>query len=64
MNAVAERFVGSVRREALDYFLLIHENQIMNILKKNIGYYYSMRSHQGKAQRVPIGYKFKSNERV
>ncbi|MCZ6575224.1 MAG: hypothetical protein O6950_02035 [Gammaproteobacteria bacterium] len=28
MNAIAERFIGSVRREALDYFLLISEQQI------------------------------------
>ncbi len=36
MNAIAERFVGSVRREALNYFLLINEKQIMNILKEYI----------------------------
>ena len=36
MNAIAERFVGSIRREALDYFLLINEKQIMNILKEYI----------------------------
>ena len=29
MNALAERFIGSVRREALDYYLLISEKQIM-----------------------------------
>ncbi len=28
MNALAERFVGSVRREASDYYLLISEKQI------------------------------------
>ena len=32
MNAIAERFVGSIRREALDYVILFHENQIKNIL--------------------------------
>ena len=38
MNAVAERFIGSARREALDYFLLFNENQIVNILKEYIDY--------------------------
>ncbi len=36
MNAIAERYVGSVRREAMDYFLLIREKQIMNILQEYI----------------------------
>ena len=36
MNAIAERFIGSVRREALDYFLLISEQQILNILQEYI----------------------------
>lgn len=37
MNAVAERFVGSVRREALDHFLLINRSQIKAILTEYIG---------------------------
>jgi transposase InsO family protein len=57
MNALAERFVGSVRRESLDYYLLIREKQIMNILKKYIDYYNSKRPHQGLEQRIPMGYK-------
>jgi hypothetical protein len=31
MNALAERFVGSVHRESLDYYLLINEKQIKRI---------------------------------
>ncbi len=57
MNAIAERFVGSIRREALDYFLLINEKQIMNVLVEYIEYYNSKRPHQGIAQLVPMGYK-------
>ena len=64
MNAIAERFVGSVRREALDYFIFIHEKQIKNILKEYIDYYNSMRPHQGIAQRIPNGYQAESNGRV
>jgi len=61
MNALAERFVGSTRREALDYFLLFNENQIMKILKEYIDYYNSKRPHQGMDHRIPLGYKSQSN---
>jgi len=57
MNAIAERFIGSVRREALDNFLLISEKQILNILQEYIDYYNSQRPHQGLGQQVPEGYK-------
>ena len=56
MNSIAERFVGSVRREALDYFLLFNEKQIRNILKDYISYYNNFRPHQGIDQQVPKGY--------
>ncbi len=57
MNAFAERFVGSVRREALHYYLLINEKQIECILDKYINYYNSKRPHQGINQKVPRRYK-------
>lgn len=61
MHVIAERFVGSVRREALDYFLLICEKQILNILKEYVDYYNSKRPHQGLGQQVPEGYKPQSH---
>ena len=57
MNALAERFVGSIRREALDYYLLISEKQIEGILDEYINYYNSKRPHQGIDQKVPRMYK-------
>jgi len=56
MNAFAERFIGSVRREAFDWFILFNEAQIRNILAEYIGYYNEKRPHQGIAQKVPKGY--------
>jgi transposase InsO family protein len=64
MNAIAERFVGSVRREALDYYLLFSEKQIINILQEYIGYYNSKRPHQGINQQIPIGYSSLMNGKV
>jgi transposase InsO family protein len=48
MNAIAERFVGSVRREVLDFYILINEKQNQKILDEYINYYNSKRTHQGK----------------
>ncbi len=56
MNSIAERFVGSVRREALDYYLLINERQIRKILSEYIEYYNTKRPHQGIEQNIPMGY--------
>ena len=56
MNALAERLIGSVRREALDFYLLVSEKQIMKILHEYIDYYNSKRPHQGIEQNIPIRY--------
>ena len=64
MNALAERFVGSVRREALDYYLLMSEKQISKILKEYIDYYNTKRPHQGIRQQIPQGYEPMTHGRV
>ena len=56
MNAYAERFVSSVHREVLDNFIILHENQLRNILLQYIHYYNSQRPHQGIKQQIPDGY--------
>ena len=64
MNALVERFIGSVRREALDYYLLINEKQIKRLLQEYIKYYNSKRPHQGIDQRIPNGYKSQCYGRI
>jgi hypothetical protein len=56
MNAYAERFVSSVRREALDNFIIFNESQLRHILLQYIHYYNSRRPHQGIHQKIPDGY--------
>ena len=56
MNAIAERFIGSVHREALDYFIIINRDQLKNILKEYINYYNFKRPHQGINQKIPTNY--------
>ncbi len=57
VNAIAERWIGSVRREILDYFIIFSKKQLRNILEVYIDYYNKTRPHQGLNQRIPKGYK-------
>ena len=52
-NAVAERFLGSVRRECLDHLLLIGEAHLRRALGAYVAYFNQDRPHQGLGQRVP-----------
>jgi transposase InsO family protein len=53
MNAVAERFVGSVRRELLDHVLLVNDLHLASLVRQYQRYFNESRSHQGIGQRVP-----------
>ena len=64
INAIAERFIGSVRREALDCYWRISEKLIINILQEYIDSYNSKRPHQGIDQRIPNGYEAQTIGRV
>ena len=46
MNAFTERVIGSIRREALDHFLLISEKQVRNTVREYVDYYNHHRPHQ------------------
>ncbi len=52
MNAYTERVNGTIRREALDHFLLISEKQVRKIIMEYIDYYNHQRPHQGVG-RIP-----------
>ena len=53
MNAHVERFIGSLRREALDWFVIFGERQLRRILTEYIAYYNTRRPHQGIGQAIP-----------
>ena len=57
MNAIAERFVGSVRREALDHYIILSRAQLKTVLADYIHYYNALRPHQGLDQQPPSGYR-------
>ena len=52
-NAVCERFLGSVRRECLDYFLILNERQPYRTVRQYQAYFNHARPHQGIQQRIP-----------
>ena len=55
MNPVGERFVGSLRREALDHVLLSGEDHLRQIAAEYVRYFNRARPHQGIRQRIPDG---------
>ena len=61
MNSITERFIKSVRREILDHFIIITQNQLYSVLKEYIEYYNYKRPHQGIEQKVPKGYTYKNS---
>jgi putative transposase len=52
-NAICERMLGSVRREALDHFLILGEKHLYKTLKAYRDYYNGKRPHQGIGQTIP-----------
>jgi transposase InsO family protein len=53
-NAVAERWVRSVREECLDHLLILNQTHLRRVLNTFIDFYNTARPHQGLAQQSPI----------
>jgi putative transposase len=55
MNPVGERFVGSLRREALDHVLFLDDQHLENVARQYVCYFNTARPHQDIGQRIPDG---------
>jgi putative transposase len=55
MNAVAERWVQSVKRECLDHFVVFGEAHLRHIVQEYLTWYHRCRPHQGLGNRPPAG---------
>ena len=53
VNAFAERFVGTVRRECLDHLLIVGERHLRGVLTDWQAHYNDHRPHQGRQQQAP-----------
>jgi putative transposase len=54
-NGVAERWVGSCRRDLLDHIIAVHERHLKHLLSEYIRYYHEDRTHLGLGKGTPDG---------
>jgi putative transposase len=54
-NGVAERWVGSVRRELLDHVIVLNQRHLRRLMKDYVRYYHEDRTHLGLGKDTPEG---------
>jgi putative transposase len=52
-NGVAERWIGSVRRELLDHVVILNERHLRRLLTEYVAYYHDDRTHLGLDKATP-----------
>ncbi len=52
-NGVAERWVGSCRRDLLDHVIVLNERHLRRLMREYIRYYHEDRTHLGLAKDTP-----------
>jgi putative transposase len=54
-NGVAERWVGSCRRDLLDHVIVLNERHLKRLMTEYVRYYHEDRTHLGLAKDTPVG---------
>jgi putative transposase len=54
-NAIAERFIGTLRRECLDNLLITGPRHLAAVLQEYLAHYNTQRPHRSLGQRPPAG---------
>jgi|SRR5271165_3334049 len=54
-NGIAERWVGSVRRDLLDHVIVLNQPHLRRFLKEYVRYYHEDRTHLGLGKDTPGG---------
>ena len=52
-NGVAERWVGSCRRDLLDHIIALNESHLRRLLSQYVSYYHEDRTHLGLGKQTP-----------
>src|SRR6188508_1705187 len=55
-NAIAERFIGTLRRECLDHLLITGPRHLAVVLHEYVEHYNAHRPHRSLHQRPPAGH--------
>ncbi len=53
-NGVAERWVGTCRRDLLDHVIVLNERHLKRLLAEYVRYYHEDRTHLGLAKDTPV----------
>jgi transposase InsO family protein len=53
-NAIAERFVGTLRRECLDHVFIFNERHLQKVVDEFVAYYNQQRPHRSLNQKPPL----------
>ena len=54
-NGVAERWVGSCRRDLLNHVIILNERHLKRLMSSYLLYYHEDRTHLGLAKDTPAG---------
>ena len=54
-NGIAERWVGSCRRELLDHVIVLNEAHLRRLLREYVSYYHQDRTHDALSKETPEG---------
>jgi putative transposase len=54
-NGIAERFIGSCRRDLLDHVISLNERHLKRLLAEYVRYYHDDRTHLGLDKQTPLG---------
>ncbi len=54
-NAIAERLVGTLRRECLDHLIIFNERHLLGLLREFVAHYNNGRPHRALALDTPAG---------
>jgi transposase InsO family protein len=52
-NPYCERVIGSIRRDALDHVIVLHERHLRRVLRTYVDYYHHWRTHLSLEMDVP-----------
>jgi transposase InsO family protein len=63
-NGVAERWIGSCRRDLLDHVIILNERHLKRLMAEYIRYYHEDRTHLGLAKDTPAGRPVESRSAV